>query len=393
MATIDFTLPQSHNNVMDMSVLIGTITAIDYINDKADIDIDGYGSFSDVEIYYHCGGETSFAGGSEAFEIGDTVYVLNPFGSCSPNNWDLFRKLRIIGFTDGLHSCVKDFTIKFTRGDGAVVTEDWFTGGAGSDTISVIFKNSSKVIVAMTRSYDPVTQYFTFSFPFGHVIDPNGYWIYSTGYRSFSTFYPSSYKTSEQYSISDLLQPNTYEFHMPYWTTDSIYSGDYDSTLTHTLKVWSSVPWDAQYSIFGWALRDCFAVRKRDYRIDEQSPVWCDQCCHPLGYWETFNETGVSTASIAVSGGGLLHNEGGFNQPEVDLATTPIAGTMSPIAGATYTMAAANSTPDVVAGANCDCIIGLTPCGRVGKQAHFFVSNSVSFFNFGPSIARYPWED
>lgn len=275
-----------------------------------------------------------------------------------------------------------EFVIKFTRGDGAAINEDWFTGGALPDYIDVTFKDSSKVTVSMTRTYDAVTGYFTFVFPIGHTIDPNGYWIYCNGYRSFLTFFPSTYKTSQWYSAGDLLSPGTYEFEVPYWLAESIIIGDYNSTYTLGTRVYSSASYDIEYHIFGSAGRESFSRRKRDYY--QPGPF---DCCEPLGYWLTFDEALPYTTSVYVSGGGLSHTEGGAGQAGVN-ESSEVAGTLSPVIGSEYTMTAVNNTPDQRLGYLCT-------CGSVtGQQYHYFVSNIIHVsFSFGASVSRFPWQD
>ena len=89
----------------------GTITAVDSENDTADVDVPGGQSGSGVPIYYHCepdselrsngaiyGAAAGFSAGSEDDpEDGDEVIVM-----CDTEG----VPLRIIGFVDGIKSCV-----------------------------------------------------------------------------------------------------------------------------------------------------------------------------------------------------------------------------------------------------------------------------------------------
>ena len=274
------------------------------------------------------------------------------------------------------------FYIKFTRGDGAEITEDWFTGAASPNSITVQFRDSAMNVIVMERTYNAETGYFRFDFPEDHELDPNGYWIIGNGYQSFMMFFPDTYKRSQWFDENDLLQPGTYSFELPYFLTDYTFEGGYNSTYTVTLIVYSSAPWQVQYVIQGQAGRDCFARRKRNYGI---APF--TGCCYPLGYWDTFQEAEPFTASIYVSGGGIAHVEGGKDQAAVDLSTTPANGALAPIAGAAYVMTAVNNTPDQRPGHVCT-------CGSViGQQFHYFVSNDVSLFHFSAGVYKFPWED
>ena len=88
--------------LFDASVLTGTIVSVDTDNDKAHVNISGFGQINDVPIFYHCPGSIVVEGGSVAFSEGDSVYVLNKEGKVSPGASDL----QIVGFVDGLRPCV-----------------------------------------------------------------------------------------------------------------------------------------------------------------------------------------------------------------------------------------------------------------------------------------------
>ena len=87
--------------LFDASVLTGTIVSVDTDNDKAHVNISGFGQINDVPIFYHCPGSSVVAGGSIAFLESDSVYILNKKGRISPVASDL----QIVGFVDGLKSC------------------------------------------------------------------------------------------------------------------------------------------------------------------------------------------------------------------------------------------------------------------------------------------------
>lgn len=87
--------------LFDASVLTGTIVSVDTDNDKAHVNISGFGQINDVPIFYHCEGRNDTEGGAAAFSDGDNVYILNKEGKASPGVSDL----QIVGFVDGLKFC------------------------------------------------------------------------------------------------------------------------------------------------------------------------------------------------------------------------------------------------------------------------------------------------
>lgn len=89
--------------LFDASVLTGTIVSVDTDNDKAHVNISGFGQINDVPIFYHCEGKNDTEGGATAFEEGDSVYVLNKKGRTSPGASDL----QIVGFVGGLKKCIE----------------------------------------------------------------------------------------------------------------------------------------------------------------------------------------------------------------------------------------------------------------------------------------------
>jgi len=95
--------------LLDTTVLTGTIVSVDYVLDTARVNIGGT-EYSNVPIFYHCYGSEEVAGGSVAFAEGDSVYVLNKEGS-----------LTITGFVDGLKSCGWKF--KLYRDDDTTIRD------------------------------------------------------------------------------------------------------------------------------------------------------------------------------------------------------------------------------------------------------------------------------
>ena len=85
--------------LLDTTVLTGTIVSVDTANDTASVNIDGT-QYNDVPIFYHCADSETVEGGSVAFSEDDSVYVLNKEGN-----------LTITGFVDGLKSCGWSFKL------------------------------------------------------------------------------------------------------------------------------------------------------------------------------------------------------------------------------------------------------------------------------------------
>lgn len=85
------------NEVHRTTVVVGTITAIDTVNNDATVETAEYGTLTGVEFHYHCEGETTPSPyGHSAFAIGDNVLVLskNAIVDETPERW-------IIGHQDG----------------------------------------------------------------------------------------------------------------------------------------------------------------------------------------------------------------------------------------------------------------------------------------------------
>lgn len=98
---IDFGLADV-KKLFNTCLLTGQIISVDSANDKADVEIGGYGRKNGVPIFYHCPGSNTVEGGSSAFSEDDLVLVLagNAEGSTSPD-------FKVVGFTDGLKQCTQ----------------------------------------------------------------------------------------------------------------------------------------------------------------------------------------------------------------------------------------------------------------------------------------------
>ena len=104
MDTIDYDLSSSEDfeKLFDMSLHKGTITDVDYENNKADVTIEDLEGtpYSDVEIFYHCE-DDSTDNGASAFAVDDKVWVINEKGKCNPDS----SNLKIVGFQETKKGC------------------------------------------------------------------------------------------------------------------------------------------------------------------------------------------------------------------------------------------------------------------------------------------------
>lgn len=81
-------------------ILTGTVTDIDTENIKVDVDIDDYGSFADVPVFYHC--ENSETADGMPFLGGERVIIVNSGDAVNLS----VANMKVIGFEDGLpRSC------------------------------------------------------------------------------------------------------------------------------------------------------------------------------------------------------------------------------------------------------------------------------------------------
>lgn len=89
----------------EISQHIGVVDAVDKEKGTVDITINDNnisGQFTNVAVFYHCDGDKTADNGIDAFEVGDSVVVLNEGGSCSPRSDDLV----VVGFAEELKHCL-----------------------------------------------------------------------------------------------------------------------------------------------------------------------------------------------------------------------------------------------------------------------------------------------
>lgn len=77
-------------------MLVGTVTDVDIANNKVDVDIDNYGSFADIPVFYHC--ENSQTADGMPFLGGERVIIVNSGDAVTLSVVDM----KVIGFEDGL---------------------------------------------------------------------------------------------------------------------------------------------------------------------------------------------------------------------------------------------------------------------------------------------------
>lgn len=115
-------------------VRIGIITAVDYTNDTADVEIEGLGPKEAVPIIYNCNSEGDNAtGGSVAFSIDDEVLVLNYEGK---------ESFTIIAFADGLPRLCGEYLLIKLSGDinfpWSVSTEKFIVWNISTNSLAII---------------------------------------------------------------------------------------------------------------------------------------------------------------------------------------------------------------------------------------------------------------
>lgn len=247
---ITFQFPQLFPEIMDANIFTATVDAIDYENDTADITIAEIGSFSDVEIFYHCQHCSNSNEGSLAFNVGDSVRVLNPKGSCSPSATAPFSKMRIIGFSDGAKRyCKVEFVLTLSRAGGTQIDNDLY-----SSYCTIEFYDSDNVKqTGVTKVYDEFSLQHTFSFvPTTLASGGAATEFYIKGvYAEYSTtfiWFPDKYKTIYLTNppVSCLRTPGSYTFEFPYWRNVPQGGGNFEDRgdkKWYRLTTYSSIPY------------------------------------------------------------------------------------------------------------------------------------------------------
>lgn len=77
-------------------ILVGTVTDVDTVNNKVDVNIDDYGNFADISVFYHC--ENSQTSDGMPFLRGERVIIVNSGDAVNLSVADM----KVIGFEDGL---------------------------------------------------------------------------------------------------------------------------------------------------------------------------------------------------------------------------------------------------------------------------------------------------
>ncbi len=72
------TIPIEAKDSGTVHVLVGTVTDVDEEAVTVDVDIDGYGAFEDVSVFYHCEDERTTADGMPFIkDKNDRVVIVN----------------------------------------------------------------------------------------------------------------------------------------------------------------------------------------------------------------------------------------------------------------------------------------------------------------------------
>jgi len=93
------------NDVDDICMLSGTVTAVDSSNNQLDVDFGGdVGELTEIDIFYHCQDNNDVDDGYKAFAVDDEVLAFNNGGGSDPEASDL----KIVGFADGVPRLCRD---------------------------------------------------------------------------------------------------------------------------------------------------------------------------------------------------------------------------------------------------------------------------------------------
>ncbi|MCE7739409.1 MAG: hypothetical protein GPJ50_08525 [Candidatus Heimdallarchaeota archaeon] len=90
-------IPIEAKNAGTVHILAGTVTDVDIANNKVNVNIDSYGSFSDIPVFYHCEDDRETANGMP-FLGGERVVIVN-YGSAVTLS---ISDMKVVGFEDGL---------------------------------------------------------------------------------------------------------------------------------------------------------------------------------------------------------------------------------------------------------------------------------------------------
>ena len=99
----------------------GIITAVDSVNDTADVTVPGGSSGTGVPLFYHCEPDSeersngAIEGAAAAFAVDDEVIVMCEMGGTA---------VRIIGFVDGIKKCIDGYLL---LGANAFDGGEWYT--------------------------------------------------------------------------------------------------------------------------------------------------------------------------------------------------------------------------------------------------------------------------
>lgn len=264
----------------------GIITAVDSVNDTADVTVEGYQDGSDVPLFYHCEPDSeersngAIYGAAAAFMENDEVIVM-----LEVNN----PPVRIVGFVDGIKSC--SIQVKLFRGDGTPVrgivpwqahiddglwpigynwqTSEWTFSEATEEEVphdldefiltSLYLRDPELKWPVVSFLLDEITGFWTIT-----VLDSNrdgdpdwrsplGYWIYSSCVDGADTIYPYRFRSwiqnevgyTDKYQVEDLVRGGKFIDILPYedssgWVDDRA-DGDCGSIMG-----WSSYFEDAK---------------------------------------------------------------------------------------------------------------------------------------------------
>jgi len=128
----------------------GVITAVDSVNDLADVTVGGYQDGSGVPLYYHCESDSelrsngAIEGAAAAFSVDDEVIVMLDAGGAP---------VRIVGFVDGIQPC--GGTIVIIVANGQAVAWDFHTQAICTG----VTDNEGNIVTAWPVEYSTISEW------------------------------------------------------------------------------------------------------------------------------------------------------------------------------------------------------------------------------------------
>lgn len=130
------TIPIEKKDAKTVHVLTGTVTKIDTLNTKVDVNIDDYAEYEAIPVFYHCEGSETAEG--LPFFVGDKVIIVNHGDTETLSVADM----KVVGFEDGLPRYCPIETVYVSMTVGTTVR--CFVWDASGNTFASINKNDGE---------------------------------------------------------------------------------------------------------------------------------------------------------------------------------------------------------------------------------------------------------